>query len=202
MLDHLSDKAALMVLDNCEQVLEAAADFTEQLTRRSPNVIVIATSREPLAIDGEVVWRLEPLPVTEPGKVTGPRDVVGDAALMLFEQRAAMVRPGFRDLRRQRKRRRQDRASVRRNSPGYRTCRRGASRQVASPVCSKACQTGSRCSRTGGGPRLHVTRPCGQPSSGAWTSSDPTSACSSAVWPSLPEPAASTRPEMFVARRP
>jgi predicted ATPase/class 3 adenylate cyclase len=96
VLDHLSDKAALMVLDNCEQVLEAAADFTEQLTRRSPSVIVIATSREPLTIDGEVVWRLEPLPVTEPGKVTGPRDVVGDAALMLFEQRAAMVRPGFR----------------------------------------------------------------------------------------------------------
>ncbi len=95
VLDHLSDKAALIVLDNCEQVLEAAAEFTEQLTRRSPNVIVIATSREPLAIDGEVVWRLEPLPVIEPGSVTGPRDVVGDA-LVLFEQRAAMVRPDFR----------------------------------------------------------------------------------------------------------
>jgi predicted ATPase/class 3 adenylate cyclase len=96
VLDHLSDKAALIVLDNCEQVLEAAADFTEQLTRRSPNVIVIATSREPLAIDGEVIWRLEPLPVIEPGTVSGPRDVFGIAALTLFEQRAAMVRPGFR----------------------------------------------------------------------------------------------------------
>ena len=36
VLDHLSDKAALIVLDNCEQVLEAAAGFTEQLTRRQP----------------------------------------------------------------------------------------------------------------------------------------------------------------------
>ena len=96
VLDHLSDKAALIVLDNCEQVLEAAAGFAEQLTRRSPNVVVIATSREPLAIDGEVVWRLEPLPVIEPGAVAGASAVAGEPAVMLFEQRAAMARPGFR----------------------------------------------------------------------------------------------------------
>ena len=95
LLDHLSDKAALIVLDNCEQVLEAAAGFTEQLTRRSPNVVVIATSREPLAIDGEVIWRLEPLPVIEPDAVVRAIDAAGPA-VALFEQRAAMARPGFR----------------------------------------------------------------------------------------------------------
>jgi class 3 adenylate cyclase len=95
VLDHLSDKAALIVLDNCEQVLEAAAGFTEQLTRRSPNVVVIATSREPLAIDGEVIWRLQPLPVIEPDAVVRAIDAAGPA-VALFEQRAAMARPGFR----------------------------------------------------------------------------------------------------------
>jgi predicted ATPase/class 3 adenylate cyclase len=96
VLDHLADKAALIVLDNCEQVLEAAAGFTEQLTRRSPNIVVIATSREPLAIDGEVIWRLEPLPVIEPGAVVRASDVAEEPAVALFEQRAAMARPGFR----------------------------------------------------------------------------------------------------------
>ena len=96
VLDHLAEKAALIVLDNCEQLLEAAAGFTEQLTQRSPNVVVIATSREPLAIEGEAVWRLEPLPVTEPDAGTRVGDVLGDDAVMLFEQRAAMARPGFR----------------------------------------------------------------------------------------------------------
>ena len=95
VLDFLSDKAALIVLDNCEQVLEAAAGFTEQLTWRSPNVVVIATSREPLAIDGEVIWRLEPLPVIEPGAVVEATDVAGEPAVLLFKQRASMARPGF-----------------------------------------------------------------------------------------------------------
>ena len=96
VLDHLAAKAALIVLDNCEQLLEAAAGFTEQLTQRSPHVVVIATSREPLAIEGEAVWRLEPLPVTEPDAGTRVGDVLGDDAVLLFEQRAAMARPGFR----------------------------------------------------------------------------------------------------------
>ena len=95
-LDHLSAKAALIVLDNCEQVLGEAAAFTEALAQRSPHVVVVATSREPLDIEGEVVWRLGPFPVPEPDEVTAATDVSGDAAVRLFEERAALVRPGFR----------------------------------------------------------------------------------------------------------
>jgi predicted ATPase len=96
VLDDLSAKAALIVLDNCEQVLEAAAAFAEELTQRSPHVVVVATSREPLAIEGEAVWRLDPLPVPEPAAVTTAADAADEAAVRLFEQRAALARPGFR----------------------------------------------------------------------------------------------------------
>jgi predicted ATPase/class 3 adenylate cyclase len=96
VLEDLSAKAALIVLDNCEQVLDGAAAFTEELTQRSPHVVVVATSREPLAIEGEAVWRLDPLPVPDPTAVTTAAGAVQEAAVRLFEQRAALVRPGFR----------------------------------------------------------------------------------------------------------
>lgn len=90
----LSAKSALVVLDNCEQVLEPVAVFTEELTRRSPHVVVVATSREPLAVEGEVVCRLDPLPVPGPG--AGAVDELRRAdAVRLFEERAALARPGF-----------------------------------------------------------------------------------------------------------
>jgi len=201
VLDHLSDKAALIVLDNCEQVLEAAAGFTEQLTRRSPNVVVIATSREPLAIDGEVIWRLEPLPVIEPGAIVGASDVAEEPAVALFEQRAAMARPGFRISD-------DNAADVARivqqldGIPWLSSLQRRRWRTGGSPVSWKVCQTGSRCLRTGGGQRRSVIRPCRPLSSGAWTSWNPTNACSSVVWPRSRGPAASTRPARSAARRP
>ncbi|WP_460627566.1 ATP-binding protein [Intrasporangium mesophilum] len=96
VIDDLSGKSAILVLDNCEQVLDAVAALTEELTQRSPHLAVLATSREPLAIDGEVVWRLNPLPVPDPAAANTAKDVGADAAVRLFEQRAALVRPGFR----------------------------------------------------------------------------------------------------------
>jgi predicted ATPase/class 3 adenylate cyclase len=96
VLDYLSARAVLIVLDNCEQVLDAAARFAELLTQRCPRVVVLATSREPLAIEGEVVWRLEPLPVLSPDLVRSATDVAADDAIRLFQERAALVRPGFR----------------------------------------------------------------------------------------------------------
>ncbi len=96
VIDDLSGKSVLIVLDNCEQVLDAVAAFTEELAQRSPHLAVLATSREPLTIDGEVVWRLDPLPVPEAADATTAKAVEAEAAVRLFEQRAALVRPGFR----------------------------------------------------------------------------------------------------------
>ncbi|WP_256842959.1 ATP-binding protein [Ornithinimicrobium cryptoxanthini] len=95
VIDDLSTRSALIVLDNCEQLLEAAAGFTEALTQRSPQVVVVATSREPLRLEGEVVWRLEPWPVLEPAEVTSTSAVVAQDAVRLFGERATLVRPGF-----------------------------------------------------------------------------------------------------------
>ncbi|MTE18780.1 AfsR family transcriptional regulator [Streptomyces sp. TRM43335] len=78
----------LLVLDNCEHVVGAAAELVETLLTRCPGVTVLATSREPLGVPGEVVRSVEPLPVP--------------VALRLLEERGAAVRPGFstaRDLR-------------------------------------------------------------------------------------------------------
>ncbi|HET9020619.1 MAG TPA: NB-ARC domain-containing protein [Ornithinibacter sp.] len=90
----LSAKSALVLLDNCEQVLEPVAAFTEVLTRRSPHVVVVATSREPLAVEGEVVCRLDPLPVPDAG-VEDADELRRADAVRLFEERAGLARPGF-----------------------------------------------------------------------------------------------------------
>ncbi|WP_042384764.1 AfsR/SARP family transcriptional regulator [Streptacidiphilus melanogenes] len=71
----------LLVLDNCEQIIDESAALAERLLLACPELRVLATSREPLAVPGENVRPLEPLP--------------GPEALRLFAERAAAVRPGF-----------------------------------------------------------------------------------------------------------
>jgi predicted ATPase/DNA-binding SARP family transcriptional activator len=61
VLDALERRDLLLVLDNCEHVIDAAAEFTERVTRRAAGVTVLTTSREPLNIDGEQVLRIRPL---------------------------------------------------------------------------------------------------------------------------------------------
>lgn len=71
----------VLVLDNCEHVLDTAAGLAHELLARVPGLRVLATSREPLAITGEALCRLGPLHAPE--------------AMRLFTERAATVRPGF-----------------------------------------------------------------------------------------------------------
>ncbi len=96
LFDHaveaLSGAEALLVLDNCEHVVDAAAGLAEDLLRRLPKLRVLATSREPLAITGEALCPLGPLPVPDE---TAP-DVAALDSVRLFLDRAVAVRPGFR----------------------------------------------------------------------------------------------------------
>ncbi|MEU3779013.1 BTAD domain-containing putative transcriptional regulator [Streptomyces sp900129855] len=82
LVEHCARRRMLIVLDNCEHVVEAAARLVEELLARCPQVTVLATSREPLGVPGEVLRPLDPLP--EP------------VALRLFADRGAAARPGFR----------------------------------------------------------------------------------------------------------
>ncbi|GLY34047.1 LuxR family transcriptional regulator [Amycolatopsis sp. NBRC 101858] len=77
----LRDRRVLLCLDNCEQVLDGVADLAVALLRSCPEVAVLTTSREPLGVPGETVWRVPPLAVEE--------------AVALFVERAGAVRPLF-----------------------------------------------------------------------------------------------------------
>ncbi|MDT7785154.1 MAG: hypothetical protein QOF58_3573 [Pseudonocardiales bacterium] len=81
---------SLLVLDNCEHLITAAAEFAGDLLRRVPNLRVLATSREPLAIDGESLCPIGPLSVPN-----GQTDIAGFGAVRLFLDRASAVKPGF-----------------------------------------------------------------------------------------------------------
>ena len=91
----LGSKAALLILDNCEHLLDAVAGLAQMLSERCPNLVILSTSREPLDIDGEVVWRVEPLLTLDPDQTVGLADLKASDAVQLFTERAASVRPGF-----------------------------------------------------------------------------------------------------------
>ncbi len=83
----------LLVLDCCEHVLEAVAQLVASVLRGCPNARVLATSREPLRLPGERVWRVPPLRV--PSSHAGVADVVAAPASALFCARAAAAEPSF-----------------------------------------------------------------------------------------------------------
>ncbi|SEG12468.1 Predicted ATPase [Thermomonospora echinospora] len=89
----LGGKRLLVLLDNCEHLLDAAARLAARLLADCPGVRVLATSREPLGITGETLWPVEPLPLPPPH--AAPDEAVGYPAVRLFADRAAAVRPGF-----------------------------------------------------------------------------------------------------------
>jgi predicted ATPase/DNA-binding CsgD family transcriptional regulator len=77
----LADRRLLLCLDNCEHLLDATAMLADVVLRRCPGVSVVATSREPLGVEGEAVWRV---PSLRP-----------DEAVELFTDRAALADPRF-----------------------------------------------------------------------------------------------------------
>ncbi|MDM0000734.1 winged helix-turn-helix domain-containing protein [Variovorax sp. J22P240] len=84
----ISHRRMLLVLDNCEHLVDAAAQITEKLLRAGPFVSVIATSREALKVDGEYVYRVASLDV--PGEeVRDVDELLAFGALQLFDARAA-----------------------------------------------------------------------------------------------------------------
>ncbi|QUX27393.1 winged helix-turn-helix domain-containing protein [Nocardiopsis akebiae] len=93
VLGALEGRHALLVLDNCEHIADEVAELVGALLGRLPDLRVLATSREPLGVPGEVLFGVEPLPV--PSADT-PADRVGDSgAVRLFAERAAASAPGF-----------------------------------------------------------------------------------------------------------
>lgn len=87
LLQVLRDQNVLLVLDNCEHIIDDAAKFADLLGRSCPRVSVIATSREPLGVDGELVYRVRSLKLP-PHHVENLADLEGSDAVQLFLARA------------------------------------------------------------------------------------------------------------------
>ena len=94
--EHVADHRVLLVLDNCEHLAEAAAAMVEYLLAACPALVVLATSREALGVEGEVSWPVPPLSLPKADSVPTAAGLAGSDAVKLFEQRAQLVRPAFR----------------------------------------------------------------------------------------------------------
>ena len=97
IIELLASQRLLLVLDNCEHVLDTASELVELVLKWCPNVQVLATSREPLGVPAEVVWSVPPLPV--PDHEDASLELLAEVpAVQLFVERgtrsAPAVRPG------------------------------------------------------------------------------------------------------------
>ncbi len=90
VVDWLRPKRLLLVLDNCEHLIDECARLAERLLGAAPELRVLATSREPLAVPGEAVWQVPALAVP-----TSAEHAFESEAAALFVDRAALARPGF-----------------------------------------------------------------------------------------------------------
>ena len=94
LADHFGSGRALVVADNCEHLLDSVVELVEPLLGRSPELTVLATSREPLGVAGETTWRVPPLALPGSGPST-PDALTAYDAVALFVERAQQARPNF-----------------------------------------------------------------------------------------------------------
>jgi predicted ATPase len=96
LVKQLTDRKMVVLLDNCEHLPEASADLVLGLLERCPGVSVLATSREPLRLPGEVVWRVPSLQLPDPQGDADPARLARTESVQLFFERARDAAPGFR----------------------------------------------------------------------------------------------------------
>src|SRR5437867_1135051 len=93
LVRNLEGTKTLIIIDNCEHIIEACADAVSGLLRAGESVRVLATSREPLGLAGEMIWRVPSLSL--PGAATKIAEIGRCEAVQLFVDRAGAARPGF-----------------------------------------------------------------------------------------------------------
>jgi predicted ATPase len=168
LLGYLRDKELLLVLDNCEHLLEAAAELVSELIRAAPGLRVIATSREPLSVAGEHVLPVPPLELPAPDGAEPLAQLSRSEAVVLFVERAAAASGRFELTA-------ANRAAVAGCAAGSTGCRwrlswRRSGRARWGPGRSTTGSvTGSACSPGAAGRRSRATRRCAPRSSGAMT---------------------------------
>ncbi len=96
LADHLADRTALLVLDNCEHLMSAVGDLVEGLRPTCPNLKFLLTSRRPLGLSGEDVIVVPPLGLPDEATVATPETITHHEAVNLFMDRATSARSDFR----------------------------------------------------------------------------------------------------------
>ncbi len=95
VVDYLRSRSLLLLLDNCEHLLQACADLANVLLQACPNLCILATSREALGIAGELTYRVPSLSLPDLKRLPSPESLTQYEAVRLFVERAAFSKPGF-----------------------------------------------------------------------------------------------------------
>ena len=92
---HMATKSSLVLLDNCEHLLDSVAPMVGELLGRCERLRILTTSREPLSVPGELTWAVRPLPTPSVGLSEHVEQLEGNDAIRLFVDRACLARPSF-----------------------------------------------------------------------------------------------------------
>ncbi len=95
LLNYLCDRQLLLLLDNCEHLIETMARLVDTLVRHCPDLHILTTSRERLEIDGEAVWLVPPLGLPPADEHDSIEALIGHDAISLFVERATAALPSF-----------------------------------------------------------------------------------------------------------
>jgi predicted ATPase len=95
LIQFLHGKHLLLVLDNCEHLLDACAWLANELLQACPKLTLLITSREALGIAGETAYRVPSLSMADPNHLLPLEELAGFEAMRLFSDRASLVLPGF-----------------------------------------------------------------------------------------------------------
>ena len=95
LLSVIGPRELLCVLDNCEHLIETAAQLADLLLRRCPGLHMLATSRDVLGVDGEVTWRVPSMTTLDTHRTYGMEELRCCETVQLLIQRARAARPGF-----------------------------------------------------------------------------------------------------------
>ncbi len=95
LANDLRSKQVLLVLDNCEHLLMACAQLADELLRVCPDLKLLATSREPLGLTGEMVWHVPTLSTPDPQQLSLARLLMSYESVHLLVERATAIKPNF-----------------------------------------------------------------------------------------------------------
>ena len=93
--DYLQEKHTLIILDNCEHLIEASAKISYALLNHAPALKILASSREALGVQGEMIWHVPSLSLPDIGHLPELEELVQYESIRLFTERATLVQPNF-----------------------------------------------------------------------------------------------------------